>query len=55
MKPGLLPLRFGKAFSFELNRRILADYEEGGVSSEDAVEAIASAREFVAAVKALIA
>ena len=54
VKPGLLPVHFGKAFSFELNRRILADYEEGGVTSDGAAEAIASAQTFVAAVTALI-
>lgn len=55
VKPGLLPVEFGRAFSFELNRRILADYEEGGVTPDGAAEAIASAKAFVAAIKALIA
>ena len=48
-------MQFGKAFSFELNRRILADYEEGGVTPEGAAEAVASAQVFVAAMKALVA
>lgn len=55
VKPGFLPVEFGRAFSFELNRRILADYEEGGVTPDGAAEAIASAKAFVAAMKALIA
>lgn len=53
--PSHLDVRFGKAFASELNRRIVADYEEGGVDNSGAAEAIATAREFVAAVKALIA
>lgn len=34
IKPGLLDAQLRRNFSFELNRRILADYEEGGVTSE---------------------
>lgn len=55
VKPGLLDVRYQRAFSFELNRRILADYEEGEVSAEGAAESIESANAFVAAVTALIA
>jgi len=52
-KPGLVDSQLGRAFSFELNRRILADYEEGGVDAEGAADAIASAQTFVAAVRTL--
>ena len=55
VKPGLVDVGHQRAFSFELNRRILADYEEGGVTAEGAAEAIANATAFVAAVRALIA
>lgn len=54
VKPGLIEPRFRTAFSFELNRRILADYEEGGVDSGGAAEAVANARDFVAAVSQLV-
>lgn len=53
--PGLIDRRFSQSFGFELNRRILADYEEGGVTAEDAADAIPSAQAFVSAMKALIA
>jgi uncharacterized protein (UPF0332 family) len=54
VRPGLLEAGLGKAFAFEQNRRILADYEEGGVDADGAADAIASVRPFVDAVKALI-
>lgn len=52
--PGLVDAGYGKAFSLELNRRIIADYEEGGVSPQGAAESIVRARKFVAMVKALL-
>lgn len=53
--PGLIDRRFSQSFGYELNRRIMADYEEGGVTADDAAEAIPLAHAFVAAVKATIA
>lgn len=54
VKPGLLEPRHRAAFSFELNRRIVADYEEGGLAAEGAANAIANAGALVAAVRGLV-
>lgn len=54
VKPGLLEPSYRAAFAFELNRRISADYDADGVDPAGAVDAVASAQAFVAAVRSLI-
>lgn len=51
---GLVDSGLGKAFSLELNRRIFADYEEGGVSVAEAAQAIVIATDFVETVTGLM-
>ena len=51
---GLIAPNHGKALPFELNRRLVADYEAEGVGGEAARQAIASAMSFVGAIKALV-
>ncbi|MEP6785107.1 MAG: HEPN domain-containing protein [Sphingomonadales bacterium] len=52
---GLIARNHGKAFPFELNRRLVADYEAEGVDADTAKHAITSATAFVAAIKMLVA
>ena len=51
---GLIARNHGKAFPFELNRRMVADYEADGVGADAATDAITSATAFVAAIHLLV-
>lgn len=55
VKSGHMAIDHQRAFAFELNRRLTADYEEGGVTVEGATDAIANATAFVEAVRKMIA
>jgi len=54
VQPGLMPIGLGRSLQHEFSRRLIADYEEGGLSNEVASEAIAAADDFVAAMRALV-
>ena len=54
VQPGKIDVEHGRAFSHELNRRLVADYDSEGVSDEAASEALGNATRFVAAVDLLI-
>lgn len=54
VQPGLIPVRFGRSLQHEFSRRLIADYEQGGLTDDVAAEAVAAASGFVAAMRALV-
>jgi uncharacterized protein (UPF0332 family) len=55
VRPGFVDPKYGRIFSSEANRRLVADYDGDGISIEDATITISNAAEFTQAVGAWIA